>query len=56
MERRKRLFEILQQEKHEKIIIYITHNIEECSQFDYIFGVKDRSVYPIMADNLESAY
>lgn len=56
MERRKRLFEILQQEKHEKIIICITHNIEECSQFDYIFGVKDRSVYPIMTDNLESVY
>lgn len=30
--------------------------IEECSQFDYIFGVKDRSVYPIMTDNLESVY
>lgn len=56
MERRKRLFEILQREKHNKIIICITHNIEECSQFDYIYGVKNKTVYPITQDNLASAY
>ena len=56
LERRKRLFDILQKEKHDKIIVCITHNIEECSQFDYIFGVKDKSVYRIERDNLASAY
>lgn len=56
LERRKRLFDILQKEKHDKIIVCITHNIEECSQFDYIFGVKDKSVYRVERDNLASAY
>lgn len=56
LERRKRLFDILQKEKHDKIIVCITHNIEECSQFDYIFGMKDKSVYRVERDNLASAY
>lgn len=56
LERRKRLFDILQKEKHDKIIVCITHNIEECSQFDYIFGVKDKSVYRVERENLASAY
>lgn len=56
LDRRKRLFDILQKEKHDKIIVCITHNIEECSQFDYIFGVKDKSVYRVERDNLASAY
>ena len=56
LDRRKRLFDILQKEKLDKIIVCITHNIEECSQFDYIFGVKNKSIYHIEKDNLESAY
>ncbi len=56
LERRKKLFDILQKEKRDKIIVCITHNIEECEQFDYIFGVKNKKVYPVATDNLASAY
>lgn len=56
LERRKKLFDILQKEKKDKIIVCITHNVEECSQFDYIFGVKSKTVYPVSANNLASAY
>jgi len=56
LERRKKLFDILQKEKKDKIIVCITHNVEECSQFDYIFGVKNKTVYPVSANNLASAY
>lgn len=44
IERRKRLFEILDKIKQEKIIIFITHNIEECVYCDQIYAVKNRSV------------
>ena len=40
IERRKRLFEILNRIKHDKIIIFITHNIEECEHCDQIYSVK----------------
>lgn len=55
-DRRKRLFDILRKEKLNKIIVCITHNIEECSQFDYVFGVKNKSIYRVGKDSLESAY
>lgn len=56
LERRKKLFDILQKEKKSKIIVCITHNVEECSQFDYIFGVKNKTIYPVNANNLTNAY
>ena len=56
LERRKKLFDILQKEKKSKIIVCITHNVEECSQFDYIFGVKNKTIYPVNAKNLTNAY
>lgn len=56
LERRKKLFDILQKEKKSKIIVCITHNVEECSQFDYIFGVKNKTICPVNANNLTNAY
>lgn len=56
LERRKKLLDILQKEKKNKIIVCITHNVEECSQFDYIFGVKNKTVYPVSANNLAGVY
>lgn len=56
MERRKKLFQILEKIKQEKIIIFITHNIEECSHFDNIYAVKNKSVMPVHHQNLSEAY
>lgn len=56
IERRKRLFEILNKIKHDKIIIFITHNIEECAYCDHIYSVKNRKVQPIEFSNLAEAY
>lgn len=56
IERRKRLFEILNKIKHDKIIIFITHNIEECAYCDQIYSVKNRKVQPIEFSNLAEAY
>lgn len=56
IERRKRLFEILNRIKHDKIIIFITHNIEECEHCDQIYSVKNRKVQPIEFSNLAEAY
>lgn len=56
IERRKRLFEILDIIKQEKIIIFITHNIEECVYCDQIYAVKNRSVQQISYKNLSEAY
>ncbi len=56
IERRKRLFEILDKIKQEKIIIFITHNIEECVYCDQIYAVKNQSVQQISYKNLSEAY
>uniref|UniRef100_UPI004056A721 ABC transporter ATP-binding protein n=1 Tax=Agathobacter sp. TaxID=2021311 RepID=UPI004056A721 len=56
IERRKRLFEILDTVKHDKIIIFITHNIEECAYCDRIYSVKNRSVQPVDYNHLAEAY
>ena len=56
IERRKRLFEILDKIKQEKIIIFVTHNIEECVYCDQIYAVKNRSVQQISYKNLSEAY
>ncbi len=56
IKRRKKLFEILNAIKQNKIIIFITHNIEECIYFDNIYAVKNKSVYPITYENLREAY
>ena len=56
IERRKRLFEILDKIKQEKIIIFITHNIEECVYYDQIYAVKNQSVQQISYKNLSEAY
>lgn len=56
IERRRRLFEILEKIKHDKIIIFITHNIEECTYCDHIYSVKNSKVQPIEYDNLAEAY
>lgn len=56
IERRKKLFDILNKIKNEKIIILITHNIEECAYFDNIYAVKNKGVYPINYKNLAEAY
>lgn len=56
VERRKRLFEILEKIKQEKIIIFITHNIEECVHFDSIYAVKNKKVSSINYENLVEAY
>lgn len=56
IERRKRLFEILETIKKEKIIIFITHNIEECVHCDHIYAVKNRHVQLVNYKNLAEAY
>lgn len=56
LERRNKLFDVLKQIKKDKIIICITHNLEECIHFDKVFGVRDKHVYPIQANNLQEAY
>lgn len=56
VERRRKLFDILEKIKQDKIIIFITHNIEECSHFDNIYAVKNKSVLPINHQNLAEAY
>lgn len=56
IERRKRLIEILDKIKQEKIIIFITHNIEECVYCDQIYAVKNQSVQQISYKNLSEAY
>lgn len=56
LERRNKLFDILKKLKREKIIICITHNLEECTHFDQVFGVKDNHVFPITTDYLLEAY
>lgn len=56
VERRKKLFDILERIKKDKIIIFITHNIEECSHFDNIYAIKNKSVLPINHQNLAEAY
>lgn len=56
IERRKLLFEILDKIKQEKIIIFITHNIEECVYCDQIYAVKNQSVQQISYKNLSEAY
>lgn len=56
IERRKRLFEILDKIKQEKIIIFITHNIEECVYCNQIYAVKNQSVQQISYKNLSEAY
>lgn len=56
IEKRKRLFEILDKIKQEKIIIFITHNIEECVYCDQIYAVKNQSVQQISYKNLSEAY
>ncbi|WP_314062569.1 ABC transporter ATP-binding protein [uncultured Vagococcus sp.] len=56
LERRNKLFDILKKLKGEKIIICITHNLEECTHFDQVFGVKDKHVFPITTDYLLKAY
>lgn len=45
--RRIKLFDILKEMKKDKIIIFITHNLEECKFFDEVYKVKDRSVVKI---------
>jgi len=56
LERRNKLFDVLKQIKKDKIIICITHNLEECIHFDKVFGVRDKHVYPVPANNLQEAY
>lgn len=56
LERRKKLFEILDSIKKDKIIICITHNLEECAHFDYIFGIKEKQVYPVTVSKLSEAF
>lgn len=40
IERRKKLFSIIDKLKEDKIILFISHNIEECAYFDRIYSVK----------------
>lgn len=56
VERRKRLFEILNIIKMDKIIIFITHNTEECEYFDIIYAVKNKKVFPVEIQNIAQAY
>lgn len=56
LERRKKLFQLLEQMKKNKIIICITHNLEECTNFDRIYGVRDKQVYPVQVDSLQEAF
>lgn len=56
IERRKKLFEILEKIKKDRIILFITHNIEECYHFDNIYAIKNKEVQAINSNNLAEAY
>lgn len=56
IDRRIRLFELLNKIKSEKIIIFITHNLEECKYFDEIYAVKEKGVLKIDHYHLDEAY
>ncbi|MEE3469812.1 MAG: ABC transporter ATP-binding protein [Butyrivibrio hungatei] len=43
-ERRTRLFNVLKEIKEDKIIVFITHNMEECKYFDDIYSIRDNRV------------
>lgn len=56
LERRKLFFGILEKIKKGKILILITHNIEECQCCDYVYAVKNRNVLQIKKNNLTEAF
>lgn len=56
VERRKRFFEIIDQIKKEKIVIFISHNIEELEHADKIYAVKNKKIYPISHQEIAQAY
>lgn len=56
LERRKLFFELIEKLKKEKIIILVTHNIEECKCCDNIFAVKGRKVFRVKPDNIIEAF
>lgn len=51
IDRRKLLFNYIGTIKKDKIIIFITHNTEECEYFDTIYTIKNKNVFEISNDN-----
>ena len=45
--RRKKLFDLLSEIKSEKIIVFITHNVEEYANFDDIYMIENKTVIKI---------
>ncbi len=56
LERRRMLFDIISQIKKEKIIIMVTHNIEECEWCDNIFAVKNKKVFKVNPNDIVQAF
>ena len=45
--RRKKLFDLLSEIKSDKIIVFITHNVEEYSNFDDIYMIENKTIIKI---------
>ncbi|MGB8454677.1 MAG: ABC transporter ATP-binding protein [Anaerocolumna sp.] len=56
IERRKKLFLIIEKLKENKIILFISHNIEECAYFDTIYSVKKGFVTPVKEYEIANIY
>ncbi len=56
LERRRMLFDIIEQIKNEKIVIMVTHNIEECERCDNIFAVKNKKVFKVNPNDIVQAF
>ncbi|MCP1103354.1 ABC-type bacteriocin/lantibiotic exporter with double-glycine peptidase domain [Aequitasia blattaphilus] len=56
VERRKLLFQLVDKIKKDKIVVFITHNIEECKFFDNIYAVKNKTVQQVNLENVIEAY
>ena len=56
VDRRKLLFEYIDTIKKEKIIIFITHNMEECEHFDTIFTIADKRIVTVQKENMKKDY
>ena len=56
LERRRMLFNIIEKIKKDKIIIMVTHNIEECEWCDNIFAVKNKKVFQVNSNDIIQAF
>ena len=56
VDRRALLFDYVKKIRNHKIVIFITHNMEECNQFDTIFTIKNKQISEVSKQDIESLY